>query len=105
MEFLNNLERLMETYNMSRSDVARACGVSYSAISSWWNRGYENVSMQTLLKLSKCFNCTIEELVHGAPDQSLVYTTNEFSDSELKLISIYANYLKTLRTGGGVDDN
>ena len=100
MEFLKNLERLMETHNMSRIDVAKACGISYSAISSWWNRGYENVSMQTLLKLSKCFNCTIEELVHGTPSESLVYTTNEFSESELKLISIYANYLKTLRTGG-----
>ena len=105
MEFLNNLERLMETYHMSRSDVAKACGISYSAISSWWNRGYENVSMQTLLKLSKCFNCTIEELVHGVPNKSLVYTTNEFSDNELKLISIYANYLKTLRAGGNVNDN
>ena len=104
MYFLNNLERLMDTYNMSRSDVAKACGISYSCISSWWNRGYENVSMQTLLKLSNCFNCTIEELVHGAPDKTLVYTTNEFSESELKLISLYANYLKSLRTGGGIDD-
>lgn len=97
MEFLKNLEHQMELYNMSRTDVAKACGLSYSAISSWWNRGYENVSMQTLVKLSKCFNCTIEELVHGAPEQVLVYSTNEFSASELKLISIYANYLKTLR--------
>lgn len=103
MEFLKNLERLMEDYNMSRTDVAKACGISYSAISSWWNRGYENVSMQTLLKLSKCFNCTIEELVHGAPEQRLVYTSNEFSESELKLISLYANYLKTLR--GGADND
>lgn len=104
MEFLNNLERLMASYNMNRSDLARACGLSYSAVSSWWNRGYENISLQTLLKLSNCFNCTIEALVHGEPKLVLLYDTNEYTESELKLISIYANYLKSLR-GVGLDDN
>lgn len=99
MEFLTNLERLMASYNMNRSEVARACGLSTSTVNSWWNRGCENISLQTLLKLSKCFNCTIEELIHGAPEQVLVYSLNEFSASELKLIGIYANYLKTLRGG------
>lgn len=103
MNFLKNLEQLMEASKMSRGDIAKACGISYSAICSWWNRGYENVSMQTLLKLSKCFNCSLEELVHGAPEKVLVYSSNEFSESELKQISIYANYLKTLRTGGDTD--
>ena len=97
MEFLNNLERLMASYNMNRSDVAKACGISYSAVSSWWNRGWENVSLQSLLKLSKCFNCTIEALVHGEPKSVLKYDTNEFTESELNLIRIYANYLKSLR--------
>ena len=105
MEFLKNLEQLMSSYNMNRSEVARACGLSTSTVNSWWNRGCENISLQTLLKLSKCFNCTIEELVHGAPKTVLVYTSNEFSESELKLLSIYANYLKILRTDGTTDDN
>ena len=99
MEFLKSLEQKMSDYNMNRSEVARACGLSSSTVNSWWNRGCENISLQTLLKLSKCFNCTIEELVHGTPEQTLTYTANEFSQSELKLIAIYANYLKTLRKG------
>ena len=104
MEFLKNLEQLMDSYNMNRSEVARACGLSTSAVNSWWNRSCENVSLQTLLKLSKCFNCTIEDLVHGAPEKTLVYSSNEFSESELKLIAIYANYLKTLRGESVADD-
>ena len=108
MNFLSNLEQLMATYNMNRSDVARACGLSTSTVNSWWNRGCENVSMQTLIKLTKCFNCSIEELVHGVkhlytlpefdyPDYGLVYTSKEYTQSELKLISLYANFLKSIR--------
>ena len=55
MEFLKNLERLMYSQNMNRSDLARACGLSTSTVNSWWNRGCENISLQTLLKLSRCF--------------------------------------------------
>ena len=105
MEFLKTLEQLMDSYNMNRSEVARACGLSTSTVNSWWNRSCENVSLQTLLKLSECFNCTIEDLVHGVPDKVLVYSSNEFTENELKLIAIYANYLKTLRTGSGIDGN
>lgn len=99
MNFLANLEQLMANYNMNRSDVARACGLSISTVNSWWNRGCENVSMQTLLKLSKCFNVTLEELVNKnrEPKQVVVYTSNEYSNQELQLIDKYANFLKFLR--------
>lgn len=98
MEFLTNLERLMLTYNMNRSEVARACGLSTSTVNSWWNRGCDNISLQTLLKLSKSFNCSIEELVHGVPELSYTYTTNEFTIAELRQIYLYSVFLKTLRS-------
>lgn len=100
MYFLSNLEELMAIYNMNRSDVARACGISVSAVHSWWNRGCENISMQTLLKLSKCFNVTLEELVNKnrVPKQVVVYTSNEYTNQELQLIDKYANFLKFLRS-------
>ena len=97
MEFLMNLERLMNTYNMNRSEVARACGLSTSTVNSWWNRGCDNISLQTLLKLSKSFNCSIEELVHGVPELSYTYTTNEFSVEELRQIYLYSIFIKSIR--------
>ena len=108
MNFLTNLEQLMKANDMNRSDVARACGLSISTVNSWWNRGHENISMQTLIKLTKCFNCSLEELVHGVkhlyslpefgkPEYGLVYTSKEYTQNELKLISLYANFLKSLR--------
>lgn len=100
MEFLTNLERLMYSQNMNRSELARACGLSTSTVNSWWNRGCDNISLQTLLKLSKCFNCSLEELVHGVPDVSFVYTSNEFTARELRLIRLYATFLKNIRKDG-----
>lgn len=105
MEFLRNLEHLMSSYNMNRSELARACCLSTSTVNSWWNRGFENISLQTLLKLSGFFNCTIEELVHGTPDEAFVFTSNEYTKEELELIQLYALFLKTLRIRSVIDDN
>lgn len=66
MNFLKNLTHLMEINNMSRNDLAKAVGIAPSTISSWYNRGYENISLKTLLKLSRFFNITIDELVDGS---------------------------------------
>lgn len=97
MELLSNLERLMSVHNMNKSELARACDLSTSTVNSWWNRGYKNISLQTLIKLSKCFDCSIEELVHGVAETSYTYDTNEFSSAELLLIHKFSIFVKTLR--------
>ena len=51
---------------MSRNDLAKAVGIAPSTVNSWFNRGYENISLKTLLKLSRFFNITIDELVDGS---------------------------------------
>lgn len=97
MELLKNLERLMSVYNMNRSELARACDLSTSTVNSWWNRSCENISLQTLIKLSTHFNCSIEELVHSTPAKTYTYTTNEYTEEELELIDLYAKFLKRER--------
>lgn len=66
MNFLKNLTHLMEINDMSRNDLAKAVGIAPSTVNSWFNRGYENISLKTLLKLSRFFNITIDELVDGS---------------------------------------
>ena len=97
MDFLENVERLMHVYNINRSELARACGLSASTVNSWWNRSCENISLQTLIKLGKYFNCTIEELVNGAPEKSYTFDLNEYTFAELELIRNYAGFLKANR--------
>ena len=105
MEFLKNLERLMNLYNLNRSELARACGLSTSTVNSWWNRGFENIGLQTLLKLSAFFNCSLEELVHGKPEYVFTYSPDEYTKEELELIFLYASFLKSLRVRGVLNDN
>lgn len=83
MDFLQNLERLMRLYNINRSELARSCNISASTVNSWWNRSCENISLQTLLKLAKFFNCTIEELVNGAAKESYTFDLNEYTFAEV----------------------
>ena len=49
MEFLQNLERLMASYNMNRGELARAYGLSTSTVNSWWDIGCDNIILQTIL--------------------------------------------------------
>lgn len=104
MELLSNLERLMLLHNMNRSELARACDLSTSTVNSWWNRGYKNISLQTLIKLSICFDCSIEEIVHGVPETSYTYDTNQFTQAELLLINKFSQFVKSLRNGEVVID-
>ena len=62
MNFLSNLERLMLEHDINRTDLARACGLSISTVHTWWTRGYENISMKTLIKLSKFFHCSVLQI-------------------------------------------
>lgn len=95
--FLKNLENLMIKRNINKRQLSIAVGLSYSAVNYWWLRGCENVSMQTLIKLSKYFNISIDELVNGVPEEEYNYNTHEYSKEELRSINNFANFLKDNR--------
>lgn len=97
MNFLKNLENLMIEKNINRSELARACGLSTSTVNSWWNRSCENISLQTLLKLSQYFNVSLEALVNSPPAKVYVYNDTEFTEEELQQIDKFANFVKSQR--------
>lgn len=61
MAFTDNLQALMSAKGISRRKLAKECGISPSAVNSWFNRSAENISLQTLKKLSDYFGISIEE--------------------------------------------
>ena len=63
--FLFNLDKLIESKGISRNEFSKKVGIAPSTISSWYHKGYENISLKTLVKLSKYFNVSIDELVFG----------------------------------------
>lgn len=99
LNFLKNLEGLMRERKLNRSELARACGLSTSTVNSWWNRSSENISLQTLLKLSKFFNISLEELVNGPSSSALSVNLKDFSPAEFDAIYKFVKFIKLERKG------
>lgn len=94
MAFTDNLQALMSAKGVSRRKLAKECGISPSAVNSWFNRSAENISLQTLKKLSAYFGVSIEELVHGKQRRrEITFSSNTYTDAELDQIKQFAHFL------------
>lgn len=96
MNFLANLNELLRINNMNKSDLSRAVNIAPSTINAWYKGNYENISLSILIKITKYFNITLEELINGNIE-AIYFTTEEFSKSELKAIVSFSNFLKDYR--------
>lgn len=96
MNLTSNLTYLMKEKNINRTELAKEIGIAPSTINSWYNRSCENISLQTLLKLSEYFNISIEDLVNGNYN-SLTFTEKDFSKNELAAIKNFSEFIKTTR--------
>lgn len=97
MNFLINLDYLLAVNKMSRSELARKINIAPSTINAWYTKDYRGITLKNLVKLSKCFDVTIEDLVNG-DIRSLSFTSDNYSDSELKAIKDFSDHLKRSRS-------
>lgn len=98
--FLVNLDKLIESQGISKNEFSKKVGIAPSTISSWYNKGYENISLKTLIKLSEYFNISLDELIFGSSKSESkelndcykedLYAINEIS----KLLKNYKKRLK-----------
>ena len=100
MEFLRNLEFLLAKHNMSRAELARQIGIAPSTVNAWFNRSCEGVSLKTLKDIAGFFNVTLEELVNSSEIETICFTEQEYTKSELQLISRFGEMLKESRRNG-----
>lgn len=98
MNFLENLERLLIMHDMKKSELARAVGIAPSTIRSWYTNGCDGIALKTLLRISSLFNISLEELVNGNP-HALQFSPKQYSESELKAIRDFSDYIKSNRQG------
>lgn len=94
MYLLENLTSLMNERNINRSELAKAIGIAPSTINSWYNRSCENISLQTLLKLSRYFNISMETLVNGEPVNCVCFVKNDYTEKELQIIRQFGDFIK-----------
>ena len=87
----------MKSYNMKRVDFAKAVGIPISTVNSWYNRGYKNVSLKTLLKITKYFDISLEELIHDDTSKQIIFYAKDYTEKELQAIKNFAIFLKQNR--------
>ena len=96
MNFLNNLEYLLTINKMSRAELARRIGIAPSTINAWYTKDYKGITLKNLVKLCNCFEVTLEDLVNGDIN-NLLFTSDNYTDSELKAIKDFSDYIKRSR--------
>lgn len=98
--FLVNLDRLLEKQGISKNEFSKKVGIAPSTISSWYNKGYENISLKTLIKLSNYFNVSLDELIFGTSkvenkELNDCYNEDMYAINEIrKLLNNYKKRLK-----------
>lgn len=96
MNFLHNLDYLLHINKMSRAELARTIGIAPSTINAWYTKDYKGITLKNLIKLSNCFEVTIEDLVNGDIN-ALLFTSDNYTESELKAIKDFSDYIKRSR--------
>jgi len=96
LNFLYNLDYLLHINKMSRAELARTIGIAPSTINAWYTKDYKGITLKNLIKLSNCFEVTIEDLVNGDIN-ALLFTSDNYTESELKAIKDFSDYIKRSR--------
>ena len=93
MNFLHNLENLMNEKKINRSELAKAIGIAPSTINAWYSKDYKGITLKNLSKLASFFDVSMEALVYGEKP-SLTITLDNYSEAELKAIHQYSEFIK-----------
>lgn len=99
--FLENLDYLLKSNNMSRSDLAKAVKISSATITLWYKGNYENISLSILRRITNYFNITLDDLVDNDLSKEkidlITLDINTYSYKELALIKDIIQVVKDNR--------
>lgn len=108
MNFLENLDFLLKSNKMTRSDLARALNMSPSTINSWYNRSCDGVALKSLVEISKYFAVSLDTLVNGddiedyIPIHEINPNPSPFNEREIAQLKRLIKYYETLDKGDGI---
>ena len=86
MRFLENLDYLLKSNKMTRSDLARAINIAPSTINSWFNRSCDGVALKSLVEIANYFNVTLDDLVNGENVHKEAVKASPFSELEIETL-------------------
>lgn len=69
MNFLVRIDNLMEQKGINKNQLAQMTGIPVSTVYGWYKKGYDNITLPTLRKLSGFFGCSMEYLANGENEE------------------------------------
>lgn len=96
MTFLEKLEKLMNEHNLNKSTLSKSCGIPYTTIDGWYKKGFEDLRLSTLKKLSSYFNTSLDFWAYDDEDnepklskekQKFISNIIDMDDSDFSLIN------------------
>lgn len=93
MNFLEKLNYLMKQNNMNKSMLSKACDIPYTTIDGWYKRGFKELKLPTLKKLSNYFDVSLD---YWADDELIEPIPRKINDlaltkKEAYIITTYRN--------------
>lgn len=85
MELTKKLDLLMKEQGISKAELSRLSGVPYTTIIGFYEKGYDNTKLSTLLKLSRYFDCPLDYLADDSVEKP-VANSDGLSPIDIKLI-------------------
>ena len=92
MNLLKNLDYLLTVNNLTRAQLSRELNIAPSTINTWFSKGCENISLRFLIKLSKYFGVSIDDLVHRDLEK-------DESEKDLRLVQSIYRLIRVVKDG------
>lgn len=86
MDFLKRLELLMNAREINKKVLAEQAKIPVSTVYSWWAKGYEGITLPTIMKLCNYFHCSMDWLCCGEETKE---ADSPLSSQEMQLIAAY----------------
>lgn len=100
--FIQRLNEKMKEQGLTKKDLAEKTGLSARAI-EYFQNGKRFPNVESLLKISKAFNVSMEYMIGEEDEPSLINSDLSFdTDRMISIIKRSMEYLKQCR-GNGVD--
>lgn len=96
MNFIEKLNYLMDKKKLNKHSLAEQSGIPYTTIDGWYKKGYDNLRISTLKKLSVFFNTSLDFWAFDDEDQkdklskkkqAFIASLSNLTDSQIDLLN------------------
>ena len=107
MNFLEKLDKLMEQKDLNKHSLSEYCGIPYTTIDGWYKKGYDNIRITTLKKLSDFFGTSLdfwafdenERDTLSIKKQEFIASISKLDDDQLELLYDIVDSLRPFKAG------